>query len=309
MTAAFVILNFRVMLEGAEETTGMRWQQERRSDNVEDQRGRSVAAGGVKLGGGALVLILLFSLITKQNPLKLLALLSQQQESTPVSTPVDQTGSPVNDAQKEFVSAILASTEDIWGEVFSAMNRTYEPPHLVLFTEAAQTACGFSSSAVGPFYCPADSKVYLDLGFFDELSRRFGAPGDFAQAYVIAHEVGHHVQNQLGISEKVDRQRQGGSEEESNALSVRLELQADCFAGVWGNRANREKKMLEPGDVDEGLAAAAAVGDDTLQRNAGRSVSPESWTHGSSEMRTRWFTRGFNSGDINTCDTFNTSQL
>lgn len=286
----------------------MRWQQERRSDNVEDQRGRRVA-GGFKLGGGAIVLVLLFSLITKQNPLKILAMLTEQQGSAPVSTMTEQPGAPAQDQQKEFVSAILASTEDIWSEVFTGMNRTYEPPKLVLFSEGVQSACGLTSSAVGPFYCPADTRVYLDLGFFQELNRRFGAPGDFAQAYVVAHEVGHHVQNLLGISGKVDQARERSSEEETNALSVRLELQADCFAGVWGNRANQEKKMLEPGDVEEGLAAAAAVGDDTLQRSAGRSVSPESWTHGSSEMRTRWFTRGFNSGDINTCDTFKTNQL
>ena len=288
----------------------MKWEQERQSDNVEDQRGgSSVASGGIKLGGGAIILILLFSLITKQNPLTLLSLLTQQQSGPTTTTPGQPSGTPADDRQKQFVSAILASTEDIWGEIFSTMNRTYERPHLVLFTAEVQSACGLSSSAVGPFYCPGDSKVYLDLGFFQELSQRFGAPGDFAQAYVIAHEVGHHVQNQLGISAKVDQVRQRASEQENNALSVRLELQADCFAGVWGNRANREKKMLEPGDVEEGLAAAAAVGDDTLQRSAGRAVTPESWTHGSSAMRTRWFTRGFNSGDLNTCDTFGTNQL
>jgi uncharacterized protein len=290
----------------------VRWQLGRRSSNVEDQRGMSVGGRGFQLGGCGIVLVILFALITKQNPLTLLGQILQQQPSTQVQQPTDSTNpqaSQQNDEQKDFVSSILGETEDVWTQVFSQMNRTYDPPKLVLFTEAVQSACGMSSAAVGPFYCPIDSKVYIDLNFFNELSQRFGAPGDFARAYVIAHEVGHHVQNLLGTSSQVHDMEERASQEQANALSVRLELQADCYAGVWGYYEDQKRKLLEAGDVEEGIAAAKAVGDDMLQRQAGRAVSPESWTHGSSEMRQRWFTKGFQSGRIDNCNTFESRNL
>src|SRR5262245_22842301 len=269
----------------------------------------SMGGRGFQLGGCGLVLVILFALITKQNPLTLLGQIMEQQPSTQVQQPGNPQAPQQNDEQKDFVSSILGETEDIWGQVFTSINRTYEAPRLVLFTEAVQSACGMSSAAVGPFYCPMDSKVYIDLGFFNELDQRFGAPGDFARAYVIAHEVGHHVQNLLGTSGQVHEMQQRGSEEQANALSVRLELQADCYAGVWGYYEDQKRKLLEPGDMEEGLGAAAAVGDDMLQRQAGRAVSPESWTHGSSEMRQRWFTKGFQSGRIDNCNTFESRNL
>ncbi len=283
----------------------MRWQQGRRSDNVEDRRGMSMGmgGGGLKIGGVGLLLILGISLLTGQNPLKLLSYLPQ--ETTQVGSPVpSQPDTQGYDEEKDFVTVVLGDTEDTWGEIFAQSNRTYTPPKLVLFSQMVDSACGTSSAAVGPFYCPLDGKVYVDLIFFQELSQRFGASGDFAQAYVIAHEVGHHVQNLLGLSDQVRQLQQQSSEEQANALSVRLELQADCLAGVWANHADRQRQMLESGDIEEAMNAAAAVGDDRIQESAGRAVSPESWTHGSSEMRTSWFRRGLQSGDINSCDTF-----
>jgi predicted metalloprotease len=211
---------------------------------------------------------------------------------------------PADDEAAAFVSVVLGDTEDTWREQFRTMGRTYRDPKLVLFSGAVQSACGFAQAAVGPFYCPADEKLYIDLAFFDELRARFGAPGDFAQAYVIAHEVGHHVQNLLGISDKIQAARQRLDESEGNALSVRLELQADCLAGVWARNADKARQILEQGDVEEGLGAASAVGDDRLQRQAGRYVTPESFTHGSSEQRVSWFRRGLQNGDMAACDTF-----
>ncbi len=288
----------------------MRWQMGRRSENVEDRRRGRLPGGGFKIGGLGLVIVVVFSLLTGQNPLKLLGLLMEQQQTSQVNVPPPvREGPQPYDEQKEFMSTVLADTEDTWGQIFQQMGRAYERPKLVLFSTAVQSACGTSASAVGPFYCPLDSQVYLDLTFFQELDQRFGAPGDFAQAYVVAHEVGHHVQNLLGISDEVrNRQQRSSSEEEANGLSVKLELQADCLAGVWGYYA-KQRQMLESGDVEEGLGAAAAVGDDQLQKQAGRSVSPESWTHGSSQMRVSWFNRGFGSGQINSCDTFKTRNL
>ena len=288
----------------------MRWQQGRRSENVEDRRGMGLPGGGFKIGGLGLIIVVVVSLLTGQNPLKLLGLIMEQQQTMQVNPPPGgQAGPQANDPQKEFIATVLADTEDTWSQVFQQMGRTYEKPRLVLFSTAVQSACGTASSASGPFYCPLDSQVYLDLDFFEELDRRFGAPGDFAQAYVVAHEVGHHVQNQLGIAEKVHSlQERSRSQEEANSLSVKMELQADCLAGVWGFYA-KQRQVLEPGDVEEGLGAAAAVGDDRIQRQAGGSVSPESWTHGSSEMRVSWFNRGFQSGQINSCDTFQSSNL
>ena len=285
----------------------MRWQGNRQSGNVEDRRG--VRAGrGAAIGGGGLLLLLAFALFTGQDPSILLDMVNDQ---TQVSVDPGQAGSqgPPTDELGQFASTVLASTEDVWEIVLPKFGHRYEEPALVLFSGAVDSACGFASAAVGPFYCPADRKLYLDLSFFEDLDRRFGAPGDFAQAYVIAHEVGHHVQNLLGVSGTVDRIRQRASQEEANEASVRLELQADCFAGVWGNEANQRAKLLEPGDVEEGLRAAAAIGDDRLQRQSGRGVQPESWTHGSSEMRARWLRRGLETGDLNACNTFTAPQL
>jgi hypothetical protein len=263
--------------------------------------------GPVALGGGGLLLLLVVSLVTGIDPMQLLDVAQQTQVSTDPGQS-GQMGAPADDLG-QFSASVLASTEDVWGEVLPSQGVAYQQPRLVLFSGAVQSACGTASAAVGPFYCPADSQLYLDLSFFDELDQRFGAPGDFAQAYVIAHEVGHHVQNVLGIAEKVDRARRGASQEDGNALQVRMELQADCLAGVWGHHANRTARLLEPGDVEEGLAAAAAIGDDRLQRQATGSVQPESWTHGSSAMRARWLRRGLDSGDITVCDTFGAAQL
>jgi predicted metalloprotease len=285
----------------------MRWQGERTSTNVEDRRGMRVGGGGIAIGGGGLLVILALALLTGQNPL---VILEQMQEGQ-VATQVDEqpASSQVNDTQAQFASTVLASTEDVWTKVLAASNRSYNEPRLVLFSNAVQSACGYGSAAVGPFYCPEDQKLYLDLNFFRELEARFGAPGDFAQAYVIAHEVGHHVQNLLGIATKVRRAQERASQEQANGLSVRMELQADCLAGVWGFHANQTQHMLEPGDVEEGLRAAAAIGDDTLQQRGGGHVQPESWTHGSSMMRARWLRRGLESGEIDSCDTFSASTL
>jgi predicted metalloprotease len=283
----------------------MRWSAGRRSTNIEDRRG--FGAPTMYKGGGCMILVVIVvSLLFGQNPLKVLQLLFQQAPANEQTQAPSSGANPTGqyDQQKDFVSAILASTEDTWGQVFSSMGRTYEPPKLVLFSQGVQSACGLNSAAVGPFYCPYDAKVYLDLSFFQELDQRFGAPGDFAQAYVVAHEVGHHVQNLMGISDKVQSLRERAGETESNALSVRQELQADCFAGVWGFHANQRQNMLEPGDVEEGLKAASAIGDDVLQRQSGGYVQPESWTHGSAEMRVTWLRRGLQSGQVDSCDTF-----
>jgi uncharacterized protein len=284
----------------------MRWESARRSTNIQDRRGMG---GGALVGGGGivtLILVLLVSFITGRNPLELLSQVESVQSVDPnTGAP---TGAPsTDDPQAQFVSAVLGDTEDTWNRVFTAQGADYEEPVLVLFDGAVQSACGFASAAVGPFYCPGDQKVYLDVSFFRDLDRRFGAPGDFAQAYVIAHEVGHHVQNLMGIADRVHRARSRGSEDSSNALSVRMELQADCLAGVWGHHAN-QRQLLEQGDVEEGLRAAAAIGDDRLQREQQGYVVPDSFTHGSSEQRVRWLKRGLQTGDVNACDTFNTDQ-
>jgi uncharacterized protein len=277
----------------------MRWETGRRSTNIEDRRG--MGSGAVIGGGGIgmLLLVLLVSFISGTNPLELL---QQVEEPAPQGDAV-RTGAPAaDDPQAQFVSAVLGDTEDVWRRIFAANGATYEDPVLVLFEGAVRSGCGTASAAVGPFYCPADRKLYLDLSFFRELDQRFGAPGDFAQAYVIAHEVGHHVQTLLGISSRVQQSRSRLSEREGNELSVRQELQADCYAGIWGNRAR--SGLLEPGDVEEGLRAAAAIGDDRMQKQAQGYVVPESFTHGSSEQRQQWLRRGLQTGDVNQCDTF-----
>lgn len=286
----------------------MRWQGQRESENVEDRRGMGPASIGGGLGLGGIVLVLAVSYFTGMNPLTLLELMSGLQGTTEAPTESAPTG-PVRDEIGRFASVVLADTEDTWQQLLPKTGRTYENPRLVLFTGAVHSACGATSSAVGPFYCPQDRKLYLDVSFFNEMSRRLGAPGDFAQAYVIAHEVGHHVQNLLGIAEKVQRLQRQAGEAEGNALSVRMELQADCLAGVWGYHANHERGLIEPGDFEEGLAAAAAIGDDRLQNMSRGYVQPESWTHGSSQQRTTWLRKGLETGNPEVCDTFSSHQL
>jgi uncharacterized protein len=276
----------------------MRWSMGRRSQNVEDRRGIGVplvAGGG--LGSIALLLLALFfgfdpSIVLQTDP-------SSSDPGAGI-----RTTERAEDDLRDFVSVVLADTEDTWRELFSRMNREYRDPTLVLFTRAVQSACGMAGAAVGPFYCPADHKVYLDLGFLRALRDRFGAPGDFAQAYVIAHEVGHHVQTLLGITERLTARRQRADQATANALSVRQELQADCFAGIWAHHADRTRGVLEQGDLEEALAAAAAIGDDNLQSQTRGRVVPESFTHGTSRQRVYWFKQGFSSGDIRQCDTF-----
>jgi hypothetical protein len=279
----------------------MRWQGRRRSENVEDLRGRG---GGrrIAVGGGGLLVVLVVASLMGVDPSVLMSIL----EGTQVSTAPQQepTAPPADDPQSQMVAVVLGDTEEVWGQLFTNGGQRYAEPRLVLFRDSAQSACGFASAAVGPFYCPADQRVYLDLAFFEDLDRRFGAPGDFAQAYVIAHEVGHHVQKLLGTSDTVHRRQQQVGQEAANELSVRLELQADCYAGVWGHHAGGARALLEEGDIDEGLRAAAAIGDDRLQRQSQGYVVPESFTHGSSAERQRWLRRGLDSGDPNDCDTF-----
>lgn len=283
----------------------MRWRGQRQSTNVEDRRGRGPAIGrGAGLGCGGLILVLILSWLTGTNPLQLLQVAEQLQ---PPAATVGEPGAtgPVQDELGQFASTVLADTEAVWTKLFAGQGARYQAPRLVLFDQAVQSACGLNSAAVGPFYCPPDGSVYLDLSFFADLDRRFGAPGDFAAAYVIAHEVGHHVQNLLGYSEAVTRaQQQARTREEANELSVRLELMADCLAGVWAHHAHRDRNLLEPGDIEEGLGAAAAIGDDRMQSLATGRVQPESWTHGSSEMRVQWLRRGLETGDPDACETF-----
>jgi uncharacterized protein len=277
----------------------MLWKNLRRSQNVEDRRG--VPGGGVAIGGGCGTLVLIIvALLFGVNPLELLQQVPQGEAPPPASAP----GTRPTDEGSDFASAILGDTEDVWTELFRQNRMQYAKPTLVIFTGNVRSACGYASAAVGPFYCPGDQKVYLDLSFFEELSRRFGAPGDFAQAYVIAHEIGHHVQNQMGTMRKVDALRSRMSEAEANQLSVRLELQADFYAGVWAHHTQKAKQILEPGDLEEALRAATAIGDDRLQRQSQGYVVPDSFTHGTSEQRMRWFRRGFETGDIAQGDTF-----
>ena len=304
----------------------MDWQKGRESDNVvEDEGGGGggggggMQFGGFHLGIGGIILVVIVSLLFGKNPLDMLSLLSgggamdngtqtaQQQVPAQASS-----GKPADSSnpQVKFVKVILASTEDVWGAYFQASNQQYERPKLDLFNGSVRTACGAASEAMGPFYCPGDRRVYLDLGFFQEMDTRFHAKGDFARAYVIAHEVGHHVQNLLGIMNKVEQaQRQGQPMEGAGGLSVRQELQADCFAGVWANRSQAQLNWLQEGDIDAALNAAAQVGDDTLQKQARGYAVPDSFTHGTSAQRSKWFKAGFASGDIKSCDTFGTQSL
>jgi uncharacterized protein len=291
----------------------MRWQMSRRSQNVEDRRGMGPAMGpGLRVGGigglGVLALALVAMFLGVDPSIILNGLPGGGVDEPQVTAPSGRTPA-ADDQNAQFVSAVLAQTEDTWSDIFRQGGQTYRDPTLVLFDGAVQSACGMAGSATGPFYCPADQKVYLDTSFFRELSQKFGAPGDFAAAYVIAHEVGHHVQTLLGISRQVTDMRQRSDEATSNRLSVMMELQADCFAGVWARHINDTQNMLEQGDVEEGLRAASAVGDDRIQRATRGYVVPDAFTHGSSEQRMRWFKQGLQSGDINSCDTFNAPQL
>ena len=280
----------------------MRWQMGRRSDNIEDRRG--IGAGGVAVGGGIGTLVLvLVALYFGVDPSVVLQGGGPAVSTAPPAVERQAT-SPEEEQLKDFVAVVLADTEDTWRELFRRMNREYREPRLVLFSDVVRSACGTAQSAAGPFYCPVDQKVYLDLSFFRDLRERFRAPGEFAQAYVIAHEIGHHVQTLLGISEKVRSLQSQGGEREAKALSVRQELQADCFAGVWANNANRSRQILEQGDIEKGLNAAAAIGDDRLQRQSQGYVVPDAFTHGSSAQRVRWFKRGLDSGNTKQCDTF-----
>ena len=283
----------------------MLWRGRRESENVEDRRG--ISGGGLAVGGGiGTVVIVLVAMLLGVDPGALLNPTGEEQPA--VSTRTARPTSPAEDELKRFVSVVLADTEDVWTGIFKQTGREYRDPHLVLFSDQVQSACGMAGSAAGPFYCPGDQKVYIDLAFYRELKERLGAPGDFAQAYVIAHEVGHHVQRLLGISDKVHSAESRMSRSQANDLSVRLELQADFFAGVWANQA-KNKGLLEAGDIEEALGAASAVGDDRLQRQAQGRVVPDSFTHGTSEQRVRWFRRGLDTGDIKQGDTFNARSL
>jgi predicted metalloprotease len=293
----------------------MRMDDQRESDNLEDRRGEGggggggLSFGGGRLGLGTIAIALVASYFLGINPMTVLNMLSGGgmpaiEQSAPAPRAV-----PANDPMAHFVSKVLASTEDTWTEVFRANGRQYEKPKLVLFTGATPTACGTGQTAMGPFYCPGDHKVYIDLAFYQELKTRFHAPGEFAEAYVIAHEVGHHVQNLLGIADKVQQARQRAGKAEANALSVRMELQADCLAGVWGKRTDTMKGVLEPGDLEAALTAASAIGDDRLQQQSQGRIVPESFTHGSSAQRVKWFKMGFETGDMNQCNTFKAAQL
>jgi hypothetical protein len=273
---------------------------QRRSNNIDDERG---SGGGRRtaLGAGGVIVVLVVGTLLGADPRDLLRIIadgSTQGSTTGAPAPTD------TDAAKDFVAAVLGSTEDTWSARFKDGRSTYTPPHLVLFRDGITSACGQASSSTGPFYCPGDRKVYLDLGFFDELARRFHAPGDFAQAYVVAHEVGHHIQTLTGTEQKLRRLQQGASEAQRNALSVRLELQADCYAGLWAHDAQATRPFLQTGDVEEALTAATAIGDDRLQRQARGTVAPETFTHGTSAQRVRWFKTGFEQGSLAACDTF-----
>jgi predicted metalloprotease len=283
----------------------MKLDDSRRSDNVEDDRGGGGGIRGIHLGLGGTLAVIVIGYFMGVSPSTLLSLLSggEPQAVTPTApAPADR--APGNDPQVDFVRAILGETEDVWGAYFRNMGRAYVRPKLVLFSGQVASACGFASSAAGPFYCPGDQKVYIDLSFYRQLAAEFGAPGDFARAYVIAHEVGHHVQNLLGITGKADQAEQRAGRIGANRVSVDIELQADCFAGVWAAQANNARKILEPGDLEQGLKAASSVGDDTLQKREQGTVVPDSFTHGTSAQRVRWFRRGFDSGKIDNCDTF-----
>ncbi len=283
----------------------MRLDDERESSNVEDRRGSGGGIGGKGIGIGTIV-IALVAMYFGVDP----ALVMNIGQGLTQNAPVESTPIPQDDPEAMFVAKVLASTEDTWGKIFQESGQQYPAPKLVLFSGQTPTACGSGQAAMGPFYCPGDNKVYIDLSFYHEMKTRFNAPGDFAQAYVIAHEVGHHIQNVMGTSDKVQQARQSArNEAEANQYSVRLELQADCYAGVWAHHADGENRILEAGDVEEAMTAAAAIGDDALQKRAQGYIVPDSFTHGTSEQRMRWFNQGLKLGDVNKCDTFNVTSF
>jgi predicted metalloprotease len=289
----------------------MRWRGQRQSDNIEDRRGTRLGRPGMAVGGIGTIAVVLIGMFLGVDPRVLLQGLQQAEVAT---GPQTQSSGPVQESadeaeRRQFIAVVLADTETVWAGIFQGLGGAYREPKLVLFRDAVESGCGAAQSAMGPFYCPADERVFLDMAFFDEMSGRMGAGGDFAQAYVIAHEVGHHVQNLLGASGKVHQLQQRVDKVEANQLSVRLELQADCYAGVWAHRAEQNRAMLESGDLQEAMGAASAVGDDRLQQQAQGHVVPDSFTHGSSEQRMRWFQLGFENGDPNACDTFAAADL
>lgn len=291
----------------------MRWEGQDQSENVEDRRSGG-GRGGLPIGGrgiglGTVAVALVAGWIFGINPLTILGALSGGGAPTEVAQQGPAKAPPPDDREAAFVSTVLRNTEDVWGPVFQANGASYQKPRLVLFRGVTPTACGTGQSAMGPFYCPADKKIYIDLGFFDTLKSQLGAPGEFARAYVIAHEVGHHVQDQLGVTGRVDAMRGRVSQAQQNELSVRVELQADCLAGVWANHSQQSKQWLEPGDIEAAMNAAQRIGDDALQRSAGRAVVPDSFTHGSSAQRQRWFGTGYKTGSVQACDTFGTDRL
>ncbi|HMN22091.1 MAG TPA: neutral zinc metallopeptidase [Ottowia sp.] len=289
----------------------MRWEGQRESGNVEDRRsggGGGFGLGGRSIGIGTIVLALIGWGVFGINPLTTIGVLSgaggpPQAQQGPAQAP------PAGDRNAAFVATVLASTEDVWGQIFQQGGARYAPPRLVLFRGATPTACGMGQSAMGPFYCPGDQKVYLDMDFFDTMTRQLGAPGEFARAYVVAHEVGHHVQNLLGVTGKVDSMRGRISQAQQNQLSVRLELQADCYAGIWAKHSQQAKGWLDAGDIESAINAAQQIGDDTLQKRSQGYAVPDSFTHGSSAQRVRWFTQGFKTGSVQACDTFNAQGL
>lgn len=289
----------------------MKWRAARRSENVEDRRGQRM--GGGKAGGlgiGGIVIVSLIALAMGKNPLELLGLLAQQGAPQAQQSGPEQSTAPVDDTASQFIGAILGSTEDAWGGIFQQAGKQYPAPTLVLFSGEVASACGNATAAVGPFYCPGDRQVYIDTSFFEEMKTRLGGGGDFAEAYVIAHEVGHHIQTLTGVSAKVGQLRQSGENVEGdNGVLVRQELQADCYAGVWANLAQKQYAWLEAGDIEEALRTASAIGDDRLQKQARGTVVPDSFTHGTSEQRVRWFSRGFEAGDMGQCDTFRAASL
>ncbi|GAB2656271.1 KPN_02809 family neutral zinc metallopeptidase [Arenimonas aestuarii] len=289
----------------------MKWRSARRSSNVQDIRGRrGGGGGGLKLGLGGVAAVVVIGLLLGKSPMELLGMVAQVQQQMPADTAGTADAPPVNDEASQFVASILGETEDVWGAIFADSGSRYTPAKLVLFSGQVQSACGGASAAVGPFYCPADQKVYIDLSFFDQMERRLGGGGDFAEAYVIAHEVGHHVQTLTGISGQVNAIRQrGGNVEGADGPLVRQELQADCYAGLWAHHAQRRHAWLEDGDLEEAMNTATAIGDDTLQRQGQGQVVPDSFTHGSAAQRVRWFRAGFESGDVERCDTFAANQL
>ncbi|MBY6203492.1 KPN_02809 family neutral zinc metallopeptidase [Halomonas denitrificans] len=285
----------------------MKWKRARRSSNVEDRRGRRVAAGG-GLGLVGIGIVLVVGLLLGKSPMEMLGLVQQLNQGAPGAD--TRSDAPPDDESRAFIEAILGETEDVWSELFAERGARYPAPTLVLFSGQVQSACGRASSAMGPFYCPGDNQVYIDTSFFDQMERRLGGGGDFAEAYVIAHEVGHHVQTVTGTTDVVSQaRRRGENVEGAQGLLVRQELQADCYAGVWGHRAQERHRWLEPGDIEEALNTASAIGDDRLQRQGRGTVVPDSFTHGTAEQRVRWFRRGFESGDPARCDTFAAARL